>query len=335
VGTYIARRMAMLVLVLFGMSLLTFIISHAIPGDPVRLAAGPHAGPEQIESLRKQLGFDKPLPVQYMKYMSGLLRGDMGISVETRRPVREELMKYLPATVELSIFALAISVLLGLPLGVLSAVRRNSPIDHSGRMVCLLGASTPIFWLGLLLQLLFYKNLGLLPIGGRIGMELNPPTQITGLYILDSILSLDWLALKSSILHIILPAVTLGYGSMAVFTRMTRSSILEILNEDYIRTARAKGLSERIVIYKHALRNAILPVLTLIGLQFASLLGGAVLTETVFSWPGLGNYGVHAIMTLNFPAIMGVTLVITTIFVAVNLVIDISYAFVDPRIVYK
>lgn len=333
--TYIARRVAMLIVVLIGMSLLTFMISHAIPGDPVRLAAGPHAGPEQIESLRKQLGFDKPLPVQYLMYISDLLHGDMGTSIETRKPVREEVVTYLPATAELSIFALLISVAIGLPLGVVSATRKNTFIDNGGRIVSLLGTSTPIFWLGLLLQLLFYKELGLLPIGGRIGIELNPPAHITGFYIIDSILSGDWLALKSSILHLILPAFTLGYGSMAVFTRMTRSSILEVLNEDYIKTARAKGLSERVVIYKHALRNAILPVMTIIGLQFASLLGGAVLTETVFSWPGIGNYGVHAIMTLNFPAIMGVTLITTVIFVIVNLIVDISYAFIDPRIIYK
>jgi peptide/nickel transport system permease protein len=335
VGTYIIRRLAMLLLVLLGMSIFTFTISHAIPGDPVRLAAGPHAGPAQIESLRKQLGFDQPLHKQYFRYVAGILKGDLGISIETRRPVKQDMAQYLPATVELSIFALVISLLLGIPMGITSAVKRNSAFDHFGRIISLLGTSAPIFWLGLLLQLVFYKNLGILPIGSRISINLNPPTNITGLYILDSILSRDWLALKSSLLHIILPSITLGYASMAVFTRMTRSSLLEILSADYIRTARSKGLAEKIVIYKHAFRNAVLPIVTLIGLQFASLLGGAVLTETVFSWPGIGNYGVRAIMTLNFPAIMGVTLVITVIFVVINLVVDITYVFLDPRIVYK
>jgi len=332
---YILRRFLMAIIVLLGMSLLTFLISHAVPGDPVRLAAGPHAGPEQIENLRHSLGFDKPLPVQYVEYMKGLLHGDLGTSIETRRPVTEDIKARLPATVELSVFALAISVLAGIPLGIVSAVKKDRPVDHSSRILCLLGASTPIFWLGLLLQLVFYKWLNLLPIGGRIAVGLLPPTHITGLYILDSLLTGDWIALKSSIIHMVLPALTLGYAATAVFTRMTRSSVLEILGADYIRTARAKGLAERIVIYKHALRNAILPVLTLVGLQFASLLGGAVLTETIFSWPGIGNYGVHAIMTLNFPAIMGVTLVITVIFVFMNLITDICYALANPRIVYK
>lgn len=334
-GAYIVRRFLMAVAVLVGMSVLTFIISHAVPGDPVSLAAGPHAGPEQIENLRREMGFDRPMPVQYVTYMKGLLHGDLGTSVETRRPIAQELKAYLPATVELSVFALIISILVGIPLGIMSAVKKNSPLDHFSRVTCLLGASTPIFWLGLLLQLFLYKELGLLPIGSRIGMGINPPTHITGLYLLDSLLSLDWVAFKSSLIHLILPSFTLGYAAMAVFTRMTRSSVLEVLGADYIRTARAKGLKERIVIYKHALRNAILPVLTLIGLQFASLLGGAVLTETIFSWPGIGNYGVHAIMTLNFPAIMGVTLIITVIFVFINLVTDICYALADPRIVYK
>lgn len=334
-GAYIARRMFLAVIVLIGMSLFTFIISHAIPGDPARLASGVHAKDEQVESLRKQMGLDKPLPMQYAIYMKGLLRGDLGISVTTRRPVTEELFEYLPATVELSIFALIISVVTGVFLGIVSAVRRNSVLDHFLRIFSLIGASIPLFWLGLLAVVFFYKHLNILPVGGRIGIELNPPAKITGLYILDSILSSDWLALKSSVLHIILPAVTLGYSSMGVFTRMARSCVLEVLGTDYIRTARAKGLKENIVIYKHALRNATLPIITLIGLQCSYLLGGTVLAETIFSWPGLGSYSVTAIRNLNFPGIMGVTLTITVIFVVINLVTDLCYAIADPRIVYK
>jgi len=334
-GAYIARRLLLAVIVLIGMSLFVFIISHAVPGDPVRLASGPHAKAEQIESLRRELGFDKPLYVQYLIYMKGLLRGNMGISVSTRRPVANEIFEFLPATIELSIFALIISVVAGVVLGIISAVKRNSVTDHVLRIVSLSGASIPSFWLGLLLVLFFYKFLNILPIAGRIAIGVNPPVKITGLYILDSILSLDWIAFKSSIAHIILPSLTLGYSSMGVFTRMARSSVLEVLGTDYIRTARAKGLKERIVIYKHALRNAILPILTLVGLQCAYLLGGTVLTETIFSWPGIGSYSVTAIMNLNFPAIMGVTLTITTIFVLINLVTDLLYAAADPRIVYK
>ena len=334
-GAYIVRRIFLAVIVLVGMSLFTFIISHAIPGDPARLASGVHAKAEQVESLRRQMGLDKPLPVQYLIYMKGLLRGDMGVSVMTRRPVADELFQYLPATVELSVFALLISVIAGVFLGVVSAVRRNSVIDHFLRVFSLIGASIPLFWLGLLFLILFYKQFNILPIGGRIGIELNPPTKITGLYILDSILSGDWLALKSSIAHIILPSITLGYSSMGIFTRMARSCVLEVLGTDYIRTARAKGLEENIVIYKHALRNAVLPLITLVGLQCAYLLGGTVLAETIFSWPGLGSYSVTSITNLNFPGIMGVTLTITTIFVAINLITDLCYAIADPRIVYK
>jgi len=314
---------------------LTFYISHAIPGDPARLASGAHAKAEQVESLRVQMGLDKPLPVQYSIYMKGILKGDLGISVSTRRPVADELKEYLPATIELSVFALIISVVAGVFLGIISAVRRNSALDHFLRVFSLIGASIPVFWLGLLFLIFFYKHLNVLPIGGRIGIGINPPTKVTGLYIIDSILSGDGIALKSSISHLVLPSITLGYSSMGVFTRMARSCVLEVLSADYIRTARAKGLKERIVVYKHALRNAILPLITLVGLQFAYLLGGTVLTETIFSWPGLGSYSVTAITNLNFPAIMGVTLTITTLFVVINLVTDLCYAIADPRIVYK
>jgi len=334
-GVYIIRRLLLAVVVLIGMSVFTFLISHAVPGDPVSLAAGPHAGPEQIENLRKALGYDKPLPAQYFIYISGLLRGDWGVSISTGRPVAQDLKAFLPATIELAVFALIFAVLLGIPLGILSAVKRNSLLDHGARVVSLIGASIPIFWLGLLLVLLFYKQLKLLPISGRIGTGINPPAGISGFYLLDSVLSLDWIAFRSSLSHIILPAITLGYASMGAFTRMSRSSVLEVLGTDYIRTARAKGLREFFVIYKHALRNAILPIMTLTGLQFANLLGGAVLVETIFSWPGIGSYGVNAIMNLNFPAIMGVTLTVTMIFVIINLITDLCYAIADPRIVFK
>jgi peptide/nickel transport system permease protein len=332
--TYLIRRLALLVFVLLGVSVLTFFISHVVPADPARLAAGPHASHEQVQQLRQKLGLDRPLLEQYWMYMSGLLRGDLGYSLFSRRPVVEDLKDYFPATVELTVAAMLICLVVGIPLGVLSAMHKNRLLDHLGRLVCIGGVAIPIFWLALLFQLLFYRWLDILPAGGRIDPGLSPPQTITGMYTLDSLLTGNWPVLRSSLSYLILPAITLAFASLAWVARVTRTSMLETLGQDYVRTARSKGMSERRVIYGHALRNALIPTVTLIGLQIGALLAGAFLVEIIFSWPGIGYYTVNAIMAMDFNAIMSTTLLVAVVYTIVNLVVDILYVALDPRISY-
>ena len=287
---FLVRRFSLLVLVLLGVSLLTFVISHVVPSDPARQAAGPHASTEQVQLLRTKLGLDKPLPQQYLIFMQGLLKGDLGYSLYSKRDVREDIKAYFPATIELTLAAMLICILVGIPLGILSAVRKDSWIDHLIRAVSISGVGLPIFWLALLFQLFFYRWLNILPSGGRIDPTLAHPASITGLYVLDSLLSGNWAALRSSLFYLIMPAITLAFASLAWVARVTRISMLETLGEDYIRTARGKGLAEGKMLYFHALPNALIPTITLIGLQIGSLLSGAFLVEIIFSWPGIGFY---------------------------------------------
>lgn len=331
---FIARRLVALVFVLVGLSVITFVISHVVPGDPARLAAGPQARPEQVETVRKELGLDKPLPVQYAVYMKGLLRLDLGKSIRTMRPVRDDIRDYFPATVELALAAALLCVIVGLPFGVASAVNKDRPLDHASRLFSLSGVSMPTFWLGLVLQLLLFKVVHLLPIGGRIDPFLDVPTRMTGLYTVDALLSGNFPAFASALQHLVMPAVTLAYSSLAVVTRMTRSTMVETMGQDYIRTARSKGLADRTVIYGHALKNAVVPTVTVMGLQFGYLLSGTFLVETIFAWPGMGQYGVQSVMSLDIPAIMGVTLLVAVIYVLTNLVVDLLYVWLDPRIDY-
>ena len=326
---YVARRLILLIPVVIGVTLITFTVSHVIPANPARAWAGQKAPPEVVKKIAEKYHLNDPLYMQYYYYLSGLVKGDWGYSHSEHRPVTECLSDYFPATFELTLWAMIIAIPLGIYLGVISAVKRNKLPDHLSRVFALSGVSMPIFWLGLLLILLFYSYLGILPASGR---GISPSHTYTGLYILDSILSIDGRALIDDLRHIILPAITLSYATLAVITRMTRSSMLEVLRLDYIKTARAKGLPNKVVIYRHALRNAMIPTLTVSGLAFAGLLGGAVLTETIFSWPGMGRYAYHAISTLDFPAIMGVTFLMAVIFVIANLIVDILYAYLDPRI---
>ncbi|HXF64662.1 MAG TPA: ABC transporter permease, partial [Caldilineaceae bacterium] len=285
-----------------------------------------------IAAYREQLGLDLPVWQQYFNYVGRLLRGDLGASIRTRRPVADDLRDFLPATIELSLAALLVSLFLGIPLGMLAALRRNSWLDGAARLLALVGGSLPIFYLGLLLLGLFYRQLRWLPGPGRLDSTLQPPTTITGLYTVDSLLTGNWPVLQNSLYHLILPALTLGYFSTAVLLRMTRSAMLEVLNQDYVRTARAKGLRERVVIWRHVLKNALPPVLTVTGITFGSLLSGAVLTETIFNWPGLGRYATTSVTSLDFPAVMGVTLVAAIIYPVVNTLVDIGYHLVDPRV---
>jgi peptide/nickel transport system permease protein len=269
---------------------------------------------------------------QYFTYMGRLLHGDFGSSIHTRRPVADDLLDFLPATLELSFAALLVSLFFGIPLGMAAALRRNTWVDALARLLALVGGSIPIFYLGLLLIGLFYRQLQWLPGPGRLDSTMNPPDFVTGIYSLDALLTGNWVVLQNSLYHLILPAVTLGYFSTAVLLRMTRSAMLEVLSQDYVRTARAKGLAYRVVVWRHALRNALPPILTTVGITFGSLLSGAVLTETIFNWPGLGRYATTSVTSLDFPAVMGVTLVAAIVYPLVNTLVDVAYTFVDPRI---
>jgi peptide/nickel transport system permease protein len=329
---YILRRLLLMIPVLLGVAIITFIISHLIPGDPARLLAGPHAPLEVVLAIRTRMGLDKPLYEQFIIYLSDLLHGDLGTSITTRRPVLADLLRFFPATFELTFAAMIVSVAIGIPLGVASATRQNTMPDHLGRIFALAGVATPVFWSGLMVLLVFYYDLGLLPGPGRIDVGIISPRQITGLYVVDSILAGNLPALASSLGHLILPTMVLAFSTLGTIVRMVRSSMLEVLREDYIVLAKAKGLAEREVVYKHALKNALTSTITLIGLIFGTLLSGAVLVEAIFAWPGVGRYAVNAIEYVDFAAVMGYTLMVTLIYITVNLGVDVFYALLDPRI---
>ena len=329
---FILRRLVGLVLVLLGVSIITFALSQLVPIDPVAAALGQNARNEQIEAYRRELGLDRPAALQYVSYVGRLLQGDLGKSIRTRRPVADDLRDFLPATIELSIAAMLVAVLLGVALGIVAALRRNGIVDAAARLFALIGGSLPIFFVGLLVLAVFYSKLRWFPGPGRLDAVLRPPPRFTGMYTVDSLLAGNWPLFRNALAHLILPALTLGYFSTAVVLRMTRSAMLEVLGQDYVRTARAKGLRDNVVILRHALKNAMIPVLTTIGIVFGSLLSGAVLTETIFGWPGLGRYATTSATSLDLPAVMGVTLVAAVIYPVVNLLVDIGYHLLDPRV---
>jgi peptide/nickel transport system permease protein len=329
---FLIRRLAGLALVLVGVSLITFALTQVVPVDPALAALGQNAREEQITAFRRQYGLDQPPVQQYVAYVGRLLHGNLGTSIRTRRPVADDLRDYLPATLELALAAMGIGLVLGISLGIVAAVRRNSWLDALARIFALVGGSLPIFFLGLLMLALFYTKLRWLPGPGRLDPYLTPPRRVTGMYTVDSLLAGDTQALRSSLRHLVLPAITLGYFSTAVLLRMTRSAMLEVLQQDYVRTAQAKGLRSSVVLLRHALKNAMIPVLTTVGVTFGSLLSGAVLTETIFAWPGLGRYATASAVSLDFPAVMGVTLVSAVVYPVVNLLVDIGYHALDPRI---
>ncbi len=329
---FLARRVVGIAVVMVGVSIITFAISHVIPADPAAAALGDHATAEQIAAFRSDYLLDRPLPEQYVSYVGGVLGGDLGKSIRTRRSVADDLRDSLPATLELSLSALLVSLIVGLPAGVWSAIYRGRLPDHIVRLLALAGGSLPVFWLGLIVIGVGYQQLGWFPGGGRIDSFVDPPAQRTGLYVVDSLVAGNFEALRSSLLHLVLPALTLGYFSTAVVARMTRSSMLEVLGQEYMRTAHAKGLQERVVVLRHGLRNALIPTVTIIGLTFGSLLSGAVLTETIFSWPGLGRYATASAVSLDFPAVLGVTLLAAIVYPVANLAVDVAYYWLDPRI---
>jgi peptide/nickel transport system permease protein len=328
---FISRRLFHLIFILVGVSILVFLMLRLIPGDPAQLLVGEYASPADVARIREKLGLDHSYLYQYYVYAKSLVKGDMGVSIRSNVPVVEEISVRFLATVELSIAAMIISTFVGIMAGVISSVRKYSFFDYGAMVMALVGISMPIFWLGLMLMYLFSVKWGILPMMGRFTMGLDHQS-ITGLVVPDSLLRGDLPLFFSSLKHLILPAFTLATIPMAIIARMTRSSMLEVMSKDYIRTARAKGLSQQTVIFKHALKNAFLPIITVIGLNFGLLLGGAVLTETIFSWPGLGRYVVDSLLARDYPAVQGCILLFAVIMVIVNLVVDILYFYVDPRL---
>ncbi len=331
---YLLRRLMVTPLLLLGVASVAFLLSQISGGDPLSALIPERMmdNAEVVAAAKARWGLDQPLPARYLIYMGNLLQGDLGTSFLTRRPVMEDIAARLPATLELVFAAMFLGVGSGVGFGLLAARFRNSPMDAAARAFALLGSSLPIFWSGLILLYIFSVQLGWAPGTGRIDPRSIAPPQVTGFYILDAALAGDWALFREAVAHIILPAFVLGWSVTGVVTRMIRSSLLEALSQDYIRTARAKGAPENVVLMRHALRNALIPALTIIGFTFAYLITGAVLTETIFSWPGIGSYAVSAARSLDFPAIVGVTLVGATAFLLANLLTDIAYAFANPRV---
>ncbi len=347
---YILRRLFSVIPTLIGVTLVIFLFQRLIPGDPAVAMLGEHATAENVARIREQFGLDKPafldrdalaegdlsgfFDSQYVRYFARLLQFDLGDSIHRRIPIAETLQERFPATVELAILAMGISLIIGIPIGILSAARRNSILDGTTMVGSLVGVSIPIFWLGIMEIMLFAVILKWLPSGSRLssGVVIEP---ITNLLLLDSLLTGNWAGFTDALKHIIMPAISLATIPTAIITRMTRSSMLDVLQEDYIRTASAKGLAERVVLFRHALKNAFLPVITIIGIQVGTLLAGAVLTETIFSWPGIGKWVYDSILGRDYPIVQGVTLLIAIIFMLVNLLVDLSYALLDPRITYE
>lgn len=331
---YVLKRIAWVIPVMIGVSLIVFSLMRVFSPDPAPIVLGQHATQESVDAWREEKGLNEPVYAQYWTYITGALHGDLGVSYYSDTPVTKEIGARFPATIELAVAAIIFASTVGILLGVLAAVKKNSVFDAASMLVALVGISIPIFWLGIMMIMLFSGYLHLLPTGGRINVLLEPK-EVTGFYLIDSLLAGDWAAFKDALIHLILPALTLGMYSMAIITRMTRSTMLDTLGQDYIRTGRAKGISEYKVIGKHALRNSMIPVTTVIGLQFGALLGGALLTESVFSWPGIGKYTVDSILKSDFPMVQGIVLLVAVVFVLVNLAADLMYAYLDPRIKYE
>jgi ABC-type dipeptide/oligopeptide/nickel transport system permease component len=332
---FFLRRVGTSLFVLIGVSIITFFLARVVPSNPAALYIGPKARAEDIARVTIQLGLDKPLPVQYVVYMNQLLHGDLGNSISTKRPITQELADRIPATMELLFSGMFLAVLVGVPMGVLSARSQGKPLDLSVRTLSIVGVSMPAFFLGLILQIIFFRNLHLLPLAGQVSGDLrfsHPLTNITDFILLDSLLTSNWVTLKDAFLHLMLPSITLAAYPIGLIARMTRAAMLEVLEQDYIRTARAYGIRQRIVIYLYALKNAISPTLTVIGLTFAFALTGTFFVEIIFDWPGLGMFTVRSLLSLDYPAIMGMTLFGSTGYVMINLIVDLLQAWIDPRI---
>ncbi len=332
---YIARRLALAVFVLLAVVTLTFIVARVVPSDPAELYVGPKATAAQRERARIELGLNRPLYEQYFSYLTGLIQGNWGISLRAHTSVLGDILTYLPATLELIIFANIIAVAVGIPLGVYSAVKKGSLLDQTGRLSAIAGVSIPSFWFALLLQLFFFGDLHILPLEGRLSPDISlsfPIQTITGFYTIDGLLTGNIVGFVDALRHLVLPAIALASYPIGLVTRMTRSMMIEVLRENYIRFARANGVNERLVIFGYALKNAIVPTLTVLGLSFAYSITGAVLIEIIFGWPGLGTYTLNAIIEADYPAILGVTIFGTMFYIFINLAIDIVQSYLDPRV---
>jgi ABC-type dipeptide/oligopeptide/nickel transport system permease component len=328
---FILRRFLTLIPTVFGISILVFFMIHLIPGDPAEMMLGERASEASLREVRAHLGLDRPLHVQYGLFLSRMVRGDLGRAMRTHEKITTEIAERFPATVELSLAAILIATVFGMLAGIVSATKQYSIFDYLSMIASLVGVSMPIFWLGLVLMIVFSLNLGWLPLSGRLGYDVDLEI-VTRLYLVDAVLSGNWPAFRNAAWHLVMPAFTLSTIPMAIIARITRSSMLEVLRQDYIRTARAKGLPPRTVHFKHALKNALIPVITVIGLQFGILMGGAILTETIFAWPGIGSWILNAVYARDFNAVQGGTMLVATVFVLINMVVDILYAWVNPRI---
>ncbi len=332
---FFIRRIAGAIFVLIGVSIITFALARVVPSNAAALYIGPRARPEEIARVEEELGLNDPLPVQYAVYMRDVLKGDLGTSIGSKRPVTQELTERLPATLELLFAGMFIAIAVGIPLGVISAYRQGRSSDIAVRIISIVGVSAPAFALGLLLQFIFFRALDWLPLSGRINSDMrfiSPIEPVTGFYLLDTAVTQNWVAFKDAFWHLILPAVVLAAYPLSLIARMTRSTMIEVLTQDYIRTARAYGIKERFIVYVYALKNAIGPTLTVIGLTFAFAITGTFFVEIIFNWPGLGLFTVRSLLNLDYPAIMGITLFGAFMYVIINLIVDLLQAWVDPRI---
>ncbi len=332
---YILKRLVMAIFVLISVSILTFFIARVVPSNPAAAWVGPHPTQEQIAKATIELGLDKPLYVQYLRYMQGVVTGDLGTSVKTRQPILTDIKTFLPATLELVLAGMFIAIAVGIPLGVLSGAFKGSLFDHITRLISIAGVSMPVFLLGLLMQLLFFRQLGWLPLGARISTRValsNPIETITGIYLIDTAVTGNWIAFQDASVHLILPAVALAMYPVGLAIRMTRATMIEVMSEKYIIAARISGINERSVLFVLALKNAIVPTLNALGLAFVYSLSGAILIEIIFSWPGLGTYITNAVLGIDFPVIVSVTLIMTVFYIFINLLLDIIQVMIDPRI---
>jgi len=329
----VLKRLALAVPSLIGVVIVTFLLARALPGDPAAYFAGPAATKEAIEQVRAKLGLDRPLPVQFVRYVSDLARGDLGVSLTTGQPVAWEIRTRLPASAELTLIGLMVAVSVAVPLGILAATRPGSILDHACRVLATAGVSLPVFFTGLILVYVFYYLFGLAPAPlGRLGVFFSSPLQVTGFYLIDSALAGDWEVWRASLQQLVLPALTLGLFALAPIARITRASMLAVLASDFVRTARASGLSPFTVIITYGFRNAMLPVVTTLGMVFSFLLGANVLVEKVFAWPGIGSYAVEALVASDFAAVQGFVLTMAALYVVLNLTIDVVYGLIDPRV---
>jgi peptide/nickel transport system permease protein len=334
---YILSRLGLAVVMAVLATLVIFLIANTVPGDPVLTQLGDLAASnkEFVASFRAKWGLDLPLWERYWIFLKGIVQGDFGISIASQRPVLDDIRQFGPATLELATLAFLLSLVVGIPLGIVAAVKRDSWIDHVARLVSLIGVSSPTFWLAFIMLAVFYGGLQIAPGPGRLDPIAFPPQGGTGLFLIDSALAGDWATFRDAAAHLVLPSIVLAAATLGLITRTTRASMLESLQQDYVRVARAKGLREQLIIVGHVLPNALIPVVTLGGLAYANLLTGAVMTETIFSWPGLGRYTFRSAVALDFPAIMGITFVVAVIYLLINLLIDVSYALLDPRVVRR